>query len=55
MKIGGENALYRHEKTFVNKTAIAVIVDTDKPDWEKKLKRIENFEIKRVNEMMKVG
>jgi len=54
LKIGGENVLYRHEKTFVNKTAIAVIVDTDKPDWEKKLKRIENFEIKRVNEMMKV-
>lgn len=54
LKIGGENVLYRHEKTFVNKTAIAVIVDTDKPDWGKKLKRIENFEIKRVNEMMKV-
>ena len=54
LKIGGENVLYRHEKTFVNKTAIAVIVDTDKPDWEQKLKRIENFEIKRVNEMMKV-
>ena len=54
LKIGGENVLYRHEKTFVNKTAIAVILDTDKPDWEKKLKRIENFEIKRVNEIMKV-
>ena len=54
LKIGGENVLYRHEKTFVNKTAIAVIVDTNKPNWEEKLKRIENFEIKRVNEIMKV-
>ena len=54
LKIGGENVLYRHEKTFINKTAFAVILDTDKPDWQEKLVRLEKFEIKRVNEVMKV-
>ncbi len=54
LKIGGENVLYRHEKTFINKTAFAVLIDTENPDWEEKLHRIENFEIKRVNELMKV-
>lgn len=54
VKIGGENVLYRHEKTFVNKTAIAVVVDLAKPDWKEKYNRIKNFEIKRVNELLKV-
>ncbi len=54
VKIGGENVLYRHEKTFINKTAIAVVVDMAKPDWKEKLDRIKNFEIKRVNEFLKV-
>lgn len=54
LKIGGENVLYRHEKTFINQTAFAVIIDTDRPDWQNKLKRIETYEIKRVNEIMKV-
>lgn len=54
VKIGGENVLYRHEKTFINKTAIAVIVDLAKPDWKEKYNRIKNFEIKRVNELLKV-
>ena len=54
VKIGGENVLYRHEKTFVNKTAIAVVIDLAKPDWKEKYNRIKNFEIKRVNELLKV-
>lgn len=54
LKIGGETVLYRHEKTFINKTALAVIVDTNKADWKEKLSRLESFEIKRVNEVMKV-
>ncbi len=54
VKIGGENVLYRHEKTFINKTAIAVVVDLAKPDWKEKYNRIKNFEIKRVNELLKV-
>ncbi len=52
--VGGENVLYRHEKTFVNKTAIGVILDCNSPDFEQKLERIKEFEITRVNEVMKV-
>lgn len=54
LKIGGETVLYRHEKTFVNKTAIAITIDTDCKDWKNKLKRVENFEITRVNDVFKV-
>jgi len=49
VKIGGENVLYRHEKTFINPTAIAVIADT-----QEKRKRVEDFEITRVNEKLKI-
>ena len=50
IKIGGENVLYRHEKTFINPTAIAVIADT-----EEKRKRVEDFEITRgANEKLKI-
>lgn len=52
--IGGENVLYRHEKTFINKTAIAVVIDTSEADWEEKLKRVTDFEITRINEYFKV-
>ena len=54
LKIGGENVLYRHEKTFINKTSIAIIIDKTEKNWQEKLKRIENFEITRVSETMKV-
>ena len=54
LKIGGENVLYRHEKTFNNPCAIAVVVDMEDSDWNKKLERIKNFEIKRINEVLKV-
>ena len=54
LKIGGENVLYRHEKTFVNRTAIAVIVDLKDNDWPKKLERLTSFEITRVSETMKI-
>lgn len=54
LKIGGENVLYRHEKTFVNRTVMAVILDCKSVDFKQKLERIKNFEINRVNEKMKV-
>lgn len=52
--IGGENVLFRHDKTFVNKTAIAVVIDTSERNWEEKLKKVTDFEITRVNETFKV-
>lgn len=54
LKIGGENVLYRHEKNFVNKTAIAVLIDTEQKGWQEKLERVRHFEITRVSETMKV-
>lgn len=54
LKIGGENVLYRHEKTFINKTAIAIIVDMKSQDAYEKLKRIEEFEITRVSETITI-
>lgn len=53
IKVGGENVLYRHEKTFVNKTAFAFLIDTDECDWQNKVKRLENFKIERINEIFK--
>lgn len=54
LKIGGENVLYRHEKTFINKPALAVEIDFAKPDADLKLKRINEFEIQILNETRKV-
>lgn len=55
LKIGGENVLYRHEKTFVNPTTLAVVLDCKDPDFENKLQRIKDFKITRINETMKVN
>lgn len=54
LKIGGENVLYRHEKTFVNKTAIAILIDTLEKGWQEKLERVRKFEITRVSVTMKI-
>lgn len=52
--IGGENVLFRHDKTFVNKTAITVVVDVQEKNWEQKLQRVLDFEITRVNETFRI-
>lgn len=52
--VGGENVLFRHDKTFVNKTAISVVVDVTQHDWVAKLKRVTDFEITRISETFKV-
>lgn len=54
LNIGGENVLYRHEKTFVNKTIFAVMLDCKDKDFHEKLERIKSFEINRINERLKV-
>lgn len=54
LKIGGENVLYRHEKTFINRTIFAVLVDCANRDYLEKINRINAFEIKGVNETFKV-
>lgn len=52
--LGGENVLYRHDKTFVNPCKIAVVIDFNEPDCKEKLKRVLDFEITRVNETFKI-
>lgn len=54
LQIGGENVLYRHEKTFNNRTILSVIIDCNNKDYKNKIEKINNFEIKRVNELLKV-
>jgi acetyl-CoA decarbonylase/synthase complex subunit gamma len=54
LKIGGEDVLYRHEKTFNNPTALAVIVDCSIYDYKNKIKEICDFELKWANEVFKV-
>ncbi len=49
VKIGGENVLYRHEKKFVNPTALVVV--SDDPEV---CQRARDFKIKRVNEELGV-
>ena len=51
--VGGEEVLFRHDKTFKNKTAFCVVINTDL-DFEDKLNRILNFEISRINETFKI-
>ena len=52
--IGGEEVLFRHDKTFLNKTALCTVIDTDDHDYNNKLNRILNFEISRINETFKI-
>lgn len=54
LKIGGEDVLYRHEKTFNNPTTLAVIVDCSISDYKNKIKEICDFELKWANEIFKV-
>ena len=54
LKIGGEDVLYRHEKTFNNPTTLAVIVDCSISGYKNKIKEICDFELKWANEIFKV-
>lgn len=54
VKIGGENVLFRHEKTFINPTALCVLLDCEAPGFENELKRVQNFGINILNNSRKV-
>ncbi len=54
VKIGGETVMFRHEKTFVNKTVVAIELDADGDDFDKKIERIKNYELERVGEKFSV-
>lgn len=52
--VGGETVMFRHDKTFVNRTAIAIELDSDDKDFDEKLERIKSFEIERIGEVFKI-
>ncbi len=54
LKIGGENVLFRHEKTFLNPTALCVLVNCEDKDFDKKLKQIFDFEINILNKSKRI-
>ena len=56
LKLGAETVLFRHEKTFVNQTALAVNVnDTDEPAaLDKTLQAIRDYVLVRVGETLQV-
>ncbi len=56
LKLGGETVLYRHEKTFVNQTLLAINVnDTDDPAVvEDTLGAVKDYTVERVGEIIDI-
>lgn len=54
LKIGGENVLYRHEKTFVNPTIIAIMVDCAHNNCYEKIKQITQYSLCHAGENFKI-
>ena len=54
-KIGEETVLYRHEKTFVNRTLIAVNIDCGDEGAEETLQKIRDYCLERVGEVLTVN
>lgn len=52
--VGGETVMFRHDKTFVNKTALFIKIDTTDKDFDKILSKITAYSIDRVGETFKV-
>jgi acetyl-CoA decarbonylase/synthase complex subunit gamma len=50
VKVGGETVMFRHEKTFVNKPGLAVLVTTEMDDGavNDKLAKLDKFQYERV-------
>lgn len=54
LKTGGENVLFRHEKTFVNPSAICILLDCTDENFEENFKRAADFEINILNRTKKL-
>jgi acetyl-CoA decarbonylase/synthase complex subunit gamma len=54
-KVGAETVLYRHEKTFVNQTLIAINIDDDCDYALKTLESIRDYQLERVGEILTVN
>ena len=56
--LGGETVFYRHEKTFVNKTVIAVNINTNDINDDNAFKtaeKIKEYKLERVGEILTIG
>lgn len=51
---GGENVLFRHDKTFVNKTVISLVIDASEPNWQQKLDAALDFKFVRISETLRL-
>lgn len=54
VKIGGETVMFRHEKTFSTKTPIAITLESDDKEFDKKLAKIKSYSIERISEEFKI-
>jgi acetyl-CoA decarbonylase/synthase complex subunit gamma len=54
IKLGEETVLYRHEKTFVNQTLIAVNINDDYHNATEVLESIRDYKLERVGEVLTV-
>lgn len=54
LKVGEETVLFRHEKKFVNPCGLALAINDNDPDIEAKAKSVEESEIERVGQKLRV-
>ena len=56
VEMGNETVMFRHEKTFVHPTAVAIRLLTSQPEEQllKKIKEIEKYKLQRVGEELEV-
>lgn len=51
---GGENVMFRHDKTFINKTVVAIALNTNDKNFTEKIEKIKNYSVERIGEKFKV-
>lgn len=54
IKMGGETVMFRHDKTFVNKTVIAITLNSNDKNLDQKLDQIKKYSIDRIGEIFKI-
>lgn len=52
---GNETVMFRHDKTFVNQTALTIKLKTSDSDFDKKLDKISSYSVERVGEKLKIS
>ena len=55
VKVGGETVMYRHEKTFVNQSVLAVNINDTDENIEATVKAIKDYVLERVGEVLTIG